>query len=539
MYFLVRNKWTIIIIACLLYIPFIGHVHLFDWDEINFAESAREMMVSHHYFEVQINFEQFWEKPPLFFWIQVLSMRLFGVNEFAARFPNALCGVVTLLILFHIGKKIYNLSFARVWVMVYMGTILPFVYFKTGIIDPWFNLFIFLSLWHLYQLTQSKATWAMRYGLLSGIFLGLAILTKGPVALLLLLFTYIVYVLLHKGKLFFSWASFLAFFLACFIICFAWFGVDLIEHGPWFLVTFLKYQFHLMTRSEADHGEPFFYHWWVLLIGCFPASIFFIRAMFKRYTVISNQQEWRKWNVILFWVTLFVFSIVKTKIVHYSSLCWFPLCFIAALLIYEQMEGHTKKYVSLVKIGIGILGVLLSFIVIAIPWVMNAKDRWLHLVKDPFVMANLQATVIWHWYNGIGGMLLLIGLIYYLWSKKSQFSIPVLFLSTMLFAYCALTIYAPKIEAISQNANIDFFQQHQHDHSIVETYNYKSYAQYFYTKKDISINHTYNMDSLLYGNMPHHSVFISARINATNILDTIPTLRKLYEKNGFVFYERK
>lgn len=98
-------RFFIASIAALMFIPFLGGVHLFDWDEINFAESAREMIVTGDYLTVQINFLPFHEKPPLFIWMQVLSMKLFGVNEFAARFPNAICGIVTLLILFNLGKK--------------------------------------------------------------------------------------------------------------------------------------------------------------------------------------------------------------------------------------------------------------------------------------------------------------------------------------------------------------------------------------------------------------------------------------------------
>ncbi len=97
---------SIILIAALFFIPFLGGVHLFDWDEINFAESAREMIESGDYLTVQINFIPFWEKPPLFIWMQVLSMKVFGINEFAARFPNAICGIVSLLVLFNIGRKL-------------------------------------------------------------------------------------------------------------------------------------------------------------------------------------------------------------------------------------------------------------------------------------------------------------------------------------------------------------------------------------------------------------------------------------------------
>ena len=143
-----RNRFTvyllIIVVGGLLFFPFLGNVALFDWDEINFAEIAREMIVSGDYLNVQINFQPFWEKPPLFIWMQVLSMKLFGINEFAARFPNAICGIITLIVLYEMGRKLFNARLGMIWALVYAGSILPFFYFKSGIIDPWFNLFIFL-----------------------------------------------------------------------------------------------------------------------------------------------------------------------------------------------------------------------------------------------------------------------------------------------------------------------------------------------------------------------------------------------------------
>ena len=60
-------KYIFIVIGgAILFLPFLGHVHLFDWDEINFAEAAREMLLTQNYMRVQIDFQPFWEKPPLF-----------------------------------------------------------------------------------------------------------------------------------------------------------------------------------------------------------------------------------------------------------------------------------------------------------------------------------------------------------------------------------------------------------------------------------------------------------------------------------------
>ena len=105
------------VICLLLFIPYLGNVALFDWDEINFAEAAREMLVSGNWAQVQVNFTPFWEKPPFFFWLQALSMKIFGINEMAARFPNAICGVFTLQLIFYIGKEHFGLRMALLWVL--------------------------------------------------------------------------------------------------------------------------------------------------------------------------------------------------------------------------------------------------------------------------------------------------------------------------------------------------------------------------------------------------------------------------------------
>ena len=157
-----KNSYGIILflLSCILFPLAIGTVHLFDWDEVNFAEIAREMIVSKNYLNVQINFQPFWEKPPLFFWFQALSMKVFGINEFASRFPNVLVGITSIMTLYFIGKKFISDKFAFIWALSYFGSILPHFYFKSGIIDPLFNLFIFLSLYfiYLYQIDSLVST---------------------------------------------------------------------------------------------------------------------------------------------------------------------------------------------------------------------------------------------------------------------------------------------------------------------------------------------------------------------------------------------
>src|SRR4249920_2672941 len=122
-----KNGWLLLWIVAagaFFFLPFLGAVHLFDWDEINFAESAREMLATGNFTRVQIDYQPFWEKPPLFFWLQAASMSVFGVNEFAARFPNAVIGIITLITFFLIGRKLYDEKFGMLWVLSMLGSFL-------------------------------------------------------------------------------------------------------------------------------------------------------------------------------------------------------------------------------------------------------------------------------------------------------------------------------------------------------------------------------------------------------------------------------
>src|SRR5215207_7777372 len=228
--------YVIFFVAVLFFLPFLGKVHLFDWDEINFAEAAREMIVTGNYAIPQIGFEPFWEKPPLFFWLQVICMKVFGVNEFASRLPNAVCGVITLILLYRLGKKLVNEQFGWIWVLIYAGSLLPQLYFKSGIIDPWFNLFIFLAVYQLAAYTDPKNSRPVKRILLAGLFAGLAVMTKGPVALLIVGLCYGVFAIANRFRNFMKPLHILLFLL-----------VASVAGGIWFIALLANGQQHIIT----------------------------------------------------------------------------------------------------------------------------------------------------------------------------------------------------------------------------------------------------------------------------------------------------
>ena len=525
----------IIGIAALMFIPFLGYVNLFDWDEINFAECAREMIVTHNYSTVQINFEPFWEKPPLFIWMQALSMLVFGMNEFAARFPNAICGILTLVVLFNVGRKVYDDRFGLAWCLAFAGSLLPHFYFKSGIIDPWFNLFIFLGVYRFILFTNE--TQKRKNIILSAVFIGLAILTKGPVALLIFSLCAGIYWALKRFQSIISFKDMLLFTLVLCAVGGSWFLVLLAEGRANVIVEFLKYQVRLFSTEDSGHGGPFYYHFIVLLVGCFPTSVFAMRAMARNMDTPFHK-HFKRWMLILFWVVLVLFSVAQTKIVHYSSLCYFPLTYLAAYSIYKLSNGEMqwKKWMSWTLIVIGlVLGTGFGML----QFIDRYKQRIIDsgMIHDPFAVENLKADVHWSGYEFLVGMIFLLGIFTCtLIAPKRKYSLSVIFMFFIMLLTTNLStvIFAPRIEKYTQRAAIDFYESLRDKDCYVETVYFKSYANMFYArtkeKQDLSF--------MLNGTFQKPAYFVSKIVDADRIHSEYPQLKEMNRKNGFVFWER-
>ncbi|MEO6838455.1 MAG: glycosyltransferase family 39 protein [Ginsengibacter sp.] len=531
---------TIIILSGIIFfIPFLGRVHLFDWDEINFAESAREMIVTGNYHRVQINFQPFWEKPPLFFWLQVGAMKLFGINEFAARFPNAIFGIITLVTLFLIGRKYKSSRFGFIWAISYLGTFLPHLYFKSGIIDPIFNYFIFLSVYFMYldisgEVFKNKYV----YPSLAGFFIGLATLTKGPVGLLVFLISFFAYFLFTRFKNFPGIKKILLFIFFFTLICLLWFGQEVINHGFWFLKEFLSYQVDLFLHPVASHGEPFYYHFVVVFIGCFPISIIALPIFFGKNVDVNK--DFLRLMKILFWTVMILFSITTTKIVHYSSLTYMPLAFMAACYLDWLIVNKQKMKISLL-ILIAFMGLVFSFLLAALPYVANHHELILPYLKDPFAAASLNVNVHWSGYESFIGIAYFITVLFAVilfYKKQNWRGILFLFYSTAVCLFIYLLAVVPKIEKYSQGPVIDFYQSLQGKDVYVWPIGFKSYAQYFYAKKPATpVYGEKDEEFLLKGDITRPAYFV-VKITNTGFDSTCNKCMLIKQEGGFNFYKR-
>lgn len=554
-----ENPWVIALLAVAFFVPYLGQTHLFDWDEINFAESAREMLVSGNYLRVQVDFQPFWEKPPLFFWLQALSMKVFGINEFAARFPNAVVGVITLLTFYFLGKRLQDARFGFLWAFVYLGSVTPHLYFKSGIIDPLFNYFMFLSVVHLAypnpKNTGRSFVWA-------GVFAGLAVWTKGPVGVGVPTLVLMAMWLIERqtknnseseNSSTLTWKNILIYCTTAGVFTLGWMLAIILESGWATFLAFLHYLYRLGATSEADHGQPFYYHFVVVLIGCFPISVIGLK-----YVAVAFKPLVAKWKpnvaatmqlplpsfsmpmLCLFWVVMIVFSIVKTKIVHYSSMAYFPLSYLAALWLYQWLKGELvwPRWMTILVL---IIGFTLSLVLTLVPLIGMNPEVFLPFIQDDFVVANLQAPVEWAGNEWLWGVLYFVAICFAMlrWKRLKQLAIRVLFFSTALLMFFYTSNVVPKIEGYTQRTVIDFYEAKRGQDVYVWPIGNRSYAQFFYFKKPMGVRPEASDEEWLLNGPVDKPTYLIARIDRAGQYRTNPNLELLKEENGFVFFRRK
>jgi 4-amino-4-deoxy-L-arabinose transferase-like glycosyltransferase len=529
----------IIAFTALFLMPFMGSVHLFDSNELNYAESAREMLVTGDFLTVQIDYEPFPEKPPLFFWLQAISMKIFGINEFAARFPNVICGFISLSILYFLGRRLYGHRFGLLWILSYGAAVLPFFFFKSGIMDPWFNLFILMGVaWFIFYLDPERKKARIRNVVLSALFFGLAILTKGPVAILIFLLCFLVFLSMQRFKMSTSVSHVVIFILVLTLVGGSWYLAQAIHGNTNFIRGFIAYQLRLLSDGGSFHEGFFGYHLVVLLLGVFPASVIAMKSFTKKAEDTELQKLFRQWMYIIFWVVIILFTIVQTKLLHYSSLAYFPLTYLAAW-VWEKWIDRKVEIGSWQVILIFLIGLFHAALAILFP-LLTDHYHWLlekdFAFLDPFVSAALQRNVHWSGYEWIIGVFLMLGLIAACIQilRRNWSGMLILHMVVLLYVNVALLTYTPRVEGYMQRAAIKFYKGLRGQDVYVNTLGFKSYAHLFYFDKQPT-DEDDSIEKLMSEDLNKDAYFIIRLDKKERYLDLYAGLEILHEKDGYVF----
>jgi hypothetical protein len=321
-----------------------------------------------------------------------------------------------------------------------------------------------------------------------------------------------------------------------------WFILQIINGNADLIGDFIDYQLRLFSTPDAGHAGFFMYHFVILLIGVFPASLIALLSFRDHFDGPGLRKDFFLWMMILFWTVIILFSIVNTKIIHYSSLCYFPLTFLAALSIrkYENSEIRIPYWL---KALIGVFAIMYGLIVAFIPLMDRFKYRFLENLqqKDPFTAANLSAEVEWTGFEFLIGVAYILGVMttLYFINRNRKWTLKLLFILTSIFIYLTIVFITPRVEAYSQRAAIEFYRSIADKDAYIATLGFKSYAHLFYGQ----VNPAKGLDTadtqwLLKGNIDRDAYFVFKINRKERYFEEYPQLTYLYEKNGFVFAKR-
>jgi glucan phosphoethanolaminetransferase (alkaline phosphatase superfamily) len=231
---------------------------------------------------------------------------------------------------------------------------------------------------------------------------------------------------------------------------------------------------------------------------------------------------------------------VKTKIVHYSSLAYFPITFLAAYFLL-QLKNNLEEWRKWFDSAFLLVGCMFIVIFGVMYFIVSNTQRVSAFIKDEFAKGNLQANVNWTGLEFLIGLvpILLFILIRVKFKNQQIKKSTIIFSGFALFTALLSFVIVPKIEGYSQRAAIDFYISKKNENCYVTTFNFKSYAHLFYTQKKQpkNVNHCDN-EWLLNGNVDK-KVYVVCKVQHTLEFETAYSgFKKIKTKNGFVFYER-
>lgn len=256
-----------------LFLPRLGGPSLWDVDEGHNAEAARGMLESGDWVLPKFNGALRVDKPALLYWLQVGAYEGFGVNEFAARLPSALAAALTLLLTYELGRLMFGPVAGLLAGLMLASTFLFCGSAHFANPDALLNACAVLTFWLCWRCFRHEGT---RWPALAGASAGLAVLAKGPVGLVLPATVVGVFLLWTRQLRRLGNLGILQAALLFLLVAGPWFALVGSETKGDFLRGFLLT--HNVDRFSApmeNHGGPFYYHVFSLMLGFLPWSAFF------------------------------------------------------------------------------------------------------------------------------------------------------------------------------------------------------------------------------------------------------------------------
>lgn len=305
------------LLLAFIILPLFINLHtppLWDGSEPFYAETAREMLASGDWWTLHYNYRPRFEKPPLPVWVLAASYKLFGVNEWAARFPVALAAAAILLCLYFLGAR---LGTPQVGLLAAATTGTAFKFFGfarqyAGDVFLALSCVLALQLFVRWEHSNGARRWSLRA---AGLVVGLGVLIKGPVGLFPALIGF-AYLLARRRLGLVTLRVVLEGIVCVALVALPWYAYQVFLHGEDYVRVFLLEQNLARVVSSRLGARPLWFYGPALLGGALPGSMIFLFAVFD-WLWHGDKQRWRMSPALLpalwFGLMLVFFSLARGK----------------------------------------------------------------------------------------------------------------------------------------------------------------------------------------------------------------------------------
>lgn len=340
-----RSSWLkdlllLTLITSLFFGAFLGTRNLSAPDELRYSEIPREMIVNHDYLIPKLNGVKYFEKPPLVYWMQVASIKVFGLNEWALRLPTAFMALIGVLATYLFSRRLFGRKTGVLSALILSSMVLYFAMAHVITLDMTVSVLITLSLYLFFLATKSasQSKWPIWGGF---IVMAGSVMTKGLIGIVFPV------AILGLWVLFFNqWRSLKNIHLLSGLLLFVllvapWHILVQLKAPEFFHFYFIEQQFlRYATNSAHRYHSPLFYVP-VILLGTLPWVFFLPQSLkFLKRVRWKNRLQFETELFLLGW-SLFVilfFSESNSKLIPYVLPALPPL----AILIARYCTAFVK-----------------------------------------------------------------------------------------------------------------------------------------------------------------------------------------------------
>ncbi len=352
-----RIGWAILIIATLYvcYFSHLGAIGFVGPDEPRYAWIARDMVETGDWVTPRLYGKPWFEKPPLFYWGAALCFKLFGVSEAAARLPSAISALFATLALAWLALRLYGAATAR-WLLLLLPTTVGMIGFShAAATDMPFSGMLTISMVCaavVLGLTRNENTpilprtpWLAL--ILFGFFLGLAVLAKGPAAIIL------------SGGAIFFWALFAKRWRDAFrlfhpaaigsfcLTALPWYILCARRNTDFFRMFIIEHNFKRYLTPEFQHIQPFWFYGPVLLVAFLPWTAAMLWTAIEGIARIAESKKISPHSLFLLSWSVFVvlfFSLSQSKLPGYVLPSIPAICLIMTRACVAMASAYRKSF---------------------------------------------------------------------------------------------------------------------------------------------------------------------------------------------------